>query len=98
MSVKIAKDFMKKLTEDPALAKALKDAPNDEARRAIAKDAGFHFEKEHIDNAISHSKGEISDDELDAVAGGGGTTDWIAAGSGGAAAGVAVGGAAAAAA
>ena len=81
MSVKIAKDFMKKLTENPALVKALKDAPHDDARRTIAKDAGFHFEKAHIDKALEEAKIELSDEELDIVAGGN-TEGWVGVGVG----------------
>ncbi len=88
MSVQNAKDFVAKLQEDKSLAGSLESAADDDARRAIAAGAGFDFTKDEMKEALSAGGSkQLSDDDLDTVAGGASAT-WVgtAAGVGGAAA------------
>jgi len=88
MSVQNAKDFIAKLQGDKSLAGSLESAADDDARRAIAAGAGFDFTKDEMKEALSAGGSkQLSDDDLDAVAGGASAT-WVdtAAGVGGAAA------------
>ncbi len=95
MSVQAAKDFIVKIKQDKSLADSLESAGDDDARRKIAAEAGFDFTRDDIKEALSEgSSKQLSDDDLDSVAGGS-AGGWIAAGVGAAGA---VGGAAAAAA
>ncbi len=89
MSVQAAKDFVAKIEGDKSLAGSLESAADDDARRKIAADAGFDFTKAEMREALSGSK-QLSDEDLDTVAGGSSAT-WVEVGAG-------VGGAAAAAA
>ena len=82
MSVEQAKAFFAKVKEDSELAQKLKDAQanytgdKDAAVAAvvlpIAAAAGFNFTVDDFKAAftVNDDEGEISDDELDAVAGG----------------------------
>ncbi len=91
MSVQAAKDFIAKLHEDKSLAGSLESAGDDDARRKIAAGAGFDFTKAEMSEALSAGGSkQLSDDDLDTVAGGSSAT-WVGTGA-------AVGGAAAAAA
>ena len=88
MSVESAKEFLKKLAKDEAFKKSLEDASSDEERQKIVKDAGFYFTKDDLKQVTSQA-GELSDEDLEKVAGGS-VTGWIGAGASvvGAAAGV----------
>ena len=91
MSVESAKAFLQKVKSDEALGKKLQDAADDDARKAIASEAGADFTKEEMKEVMkAASSKELSDDDLDAVAGGS-SAGWVAAAAG-------IGGAAAAAA
>ena len=80
MPVEQAKAFVAKVKEDPELAKKLKDAQaaytgDKDAAFAtivlpIAAAAGFNFTVEDFKAAFDKGEGEVSEDELDAVAGG----------------------------
>lgn len=67
MSVESAKKFMERMKTDEAFANKVKECKDNEARMAFVKGAGFDFTIEEIKGI----QGELSDDELDAVAGGG---------------------------
>ncbi len=91
MSVQSAKDFVAKVNGDKSLADSLGSAADDDARRKIAADAGFDFTKAEMKEALSEGNSkQLSDADLDTVAGGSSAT-WVGASAG-------VGGAAAAAA
>lgn len=66
MSVESAKAFIEKMKTDEGFAKKIKECSDNEARMAFAKESGFNFTVEEI-----KLEGELSDDDLDAVAGGG---------------------------
>ena len=83
MSVEQVKAFFQKVKEDSELAKKLKDAQaaykgdtsdKDAAVAAVvipvAKSAGFNFTVADFNAAFDKGEGEISDEEIDAVAGG----------------------------
>ncbi len=91
MSVQSAKDFIAKVKEDKSLADSLESAADDDARRKIAAGTGCDFTKDDMKAALSEGGSkQLSDDDLDTVAGGSSGT-WVGVGAG-------VGGAAAAAA
>ncbi len=76
MSVASAKAFLKVVADDASLRTKI-EAADDSGRQAIAKDLGFIFDKSDVKAALGVS-GELSEAELEAVAGGG-TADWIGA-------------------
>jgi predicted ribosomally synthesized peptide with nif11-like leader len=87
MSVQSAKDFVAKVKGDKSLADSLGSA-DDDARRKIAADAGFDFTRVEMKEALSEGNSkQLSDADLDTVAGGA-SASWVgtAAGVGGAAA------------
>lgn len=89
MSVQAAKDFVAKVKEDKSLADSLEAASDDDARRKIASDAGFNFTKDEMKEALSEGGSkQLSDDDLDTVAGGA-SAAWVGAAAGGVGAGAA---------
>ena len=83
MSVEQVKAFFNKIKEDSALAQELKDAHEDYKGNKsdktaifaavvipVASSAGFHFTLDDFNALVDNAEGEISEDELDAVAGG----------------------------
>ena len=71
MSVQSAKSFIEKVKTDEGFAKKLKECKDEEARMVFAKASGFNFTVEEI-----RSEGELSDNDLDAVAGGSSWCLW----------------------
>ncbi len=67
MSIESAKAFIESVQTDEEFRERMKDAADKEARIALVNAEGFDFSEEDI-KAV---KSELSDDELDAVAGGG---------------------------
>lgn len=67
MSIESAKSFFERIKTDEEFAKKVKECKDAEARMAFVKAAGFDFTVEEIKGI----QGKLSDDELDAVAGGG---------------------------
>ncbi len=78
MSAESAKEFLKKFAADEAFRKSIENAANDADRQNIVKEAGFNFTKDEI-KAIGAESGELSEQELEKVAGGG-SASWIAVG------------------
>jgi len=66
MSVQSAKEFIEKISKDEEFKKSYVALETSEARENCKKEAGFDFTKEEFDEA----KSELSDDDLDDVAGG----------------------------
>lgn len=76
MSLQDAKEFLKKLEADPALKEQFKTAPDAQARQKMVKDAGCNFTPEEFKQAVDEivadaGDGELSEEQLDAVAGAG---------------------------
>ena len=72
MSVEQAKAFAEKALKDPAILEKLSSDEADVV--AIAKEHGHEFDEEHIEAGQAHFESitnEMSDEELDNVAGGG---------------------------
>lgn len=67
MSVASAKAYVEKIKTDEEFAKKVKACKDADERMAFVKKAGFDFTVEEINSL----KGQLSDNELDAVAGGG---------------------------
>jgi len=80
MSVESAKNFLKKLTSDEEFKKSIENAASDEDRQKVVKDAGFEFTKAEIKEVVG-SNSELSDADLEKVAGGS-ALEWAAAGAG----------------
>ena len=70
MSEEQLKAFLEKVKSDTELQDKLKAAASPEAALQIAKEAGFSITAEDIQSMQSQS-GEVSDEELEAAAGGG---------------------------
>ena len=66
MSEEQLKAFLEKVKADSSLQEKLKAAANADAVTAIAKEAGFSISADDLKNAQS----ELSDEELEGVAGG----------------------------
>jgi predicted ribosomally synthesized peptide with nif11-like leader len=75
MAQEDAKKFIEKFYSDKTLREKMKAAQNDEEKKKIAKDLGLSFTKEEFEKAYRASK-ELSDEELDAVAGGS-SAAWV---------------------
>ena len=73
MSEEQLKSFLEKVKADTSLQEKLKAAGDDDAVLAIAKEAGFMISADDLKNAQS----EISEEELEGVAGGGGRRPTI---------------------
>ena len=69
MSEEQLKAFLEKVKTDASLQEKLKAAADNDAVAAIAKDAGFSISADDLKKAQS----EISEEELEGVAGGAGT-------------------------
>lgn len=67
MSIESAKAFLERVQNDEDFRKELGDLPSAEERMKFAEAQGFGFTKAEIDSL----KDELSESELDAVAGGG---------------------------
>lgn len=68
MSLASAEAFMDRMKSDEEFAKKVNGCKDAEARLALARSEGYTFTKEEI----SQVKSELSDEELDQVAGGSG--------------------------
>ena len=80
MSVESAKNFLKKFAKDDDFRAQLEKAADLEARQVITKAAGFDFTKAELHECVGASS-ELSDDDLENVAGGK-TVEWVSAGAG----------------
>ncbi len=80
MSIESAKAFLKKLASDESFKKKIEGAASDEERQKIVKEAGFEFTKDEIKQVVGDSA-ELSDSDLEKVAGGS-ATKWISTGAG----------------
>ena len=67
MSIESAKAFLEKIKADAAFRKQVGEISSQEDRMAFVEKAGFAFTKEELDEVT----GALSDEDLDAVAGGG---------------------------
>ncbi|MCK5539286.1 MAG: Nif11-like leader peptide family RiPP precursor [Deltaproteobacteria bacterium] len=79
MSVQSAKDFLKKFSKDSDFRTKLESAADDAARQALTKAAGFDFSKAELQEVTGGGSAELSDDDLEKVAGGS-APDWVGAG------------------
>ena len=66
MSEERAKAFIKRMREDQSFNTRIAAIKNLEARKKAVRDAGFDF----TDDEFARVKGELTDEELDKVAGG----------------------------
>ena len=66
MSTESAKSFLEKMRTDDDFAKSVTDAATKKERADLVKAAGFDFTAAEFSEEV----GELSDDELDGVAGG----------------------------
>ena len=74
MSEEQLKAFLEKVQVDTSLQEKLKAAADSDAVLAIAKEAGFSISADDLKNAQSEI--EMSDEELEGVAGGMPTWPW----------------------
>ena len=72
MSEEQLKAFIAKVQADPSLQEQLKAAADNDAVAAIAKDAGFSISADDLDlkNDLNAPSRELSEEELEGVAGG----------------------------
>ena len=63
--------LLAKLQEDAELREKVKSAASDEARELIVKEAGFNVTKEDFRAYQASQTADLSDEQLEAVAGGG---------------------------
>jgi len=68
MSVESAKKFLAKYKADEAFAKSINEAKSVEEKKKVILGAGFDFTQAELNECRG---GELSDTDLDAVAGGG---------------------------
>ncbi|NDV27679.1 Nif11-like leader peptide family RiPP precursor [Desulfovibrio sp. JC010] len=70
MSTESAAQWLAKLHENNDLLEKAKSATNADAWIALAKDNGFEFNIAEINSIVSALQDELSDNDLDSVAGG----------------------------
>ena len=71
MSVEQAKAFIEKLDSDAAFRNRVVTADDNEARLNIAREAGYDFSMEELQQSVpAQVEEELSEDELEALAGG----------------------------
>ncbi|MCP5024361.1 MAG: Nif11-like leader peptide family natural product precursor [bacterium] len=70
MSVEKASEFLARLKSDEALLAKMQELGEASERRALAEEMGFSFSKEDMLVAIHGVSEELTDTELDSVAGG----------------------------
>lgn len=75
MSIKSAKDFYQRMTEDDAFRTPFEAASTKEERQQLIKDAGYDFAAEEWQAAMTeiqaaNSDEEFKEEELEAIAGG----------------------------
>ncbi len=70
MSIEQASEFLGKIKSDEALFSKMVELDGASERRALAKEMGFSFSKEDMLSAIDEASDELSDAELDFIAGG----------------------------
>ena len=72
MSEEQLKAFLEKVKADTSLQEKLKAAADSDAVLAIAKDAGFIISADDLRTLHQFAPSELSEEELEGVAGGGG--------------------------
>jgi len=79
MSEEQLKAFIEKVKGDTSLQEKLKAAADTNAVAAIAKEAGFSISADDLNQAQSELSEELSEEELEGVAGGGRGRDreWL---------------------
>ena len=83
MSVEQLKAFVEKVKSDTSLQEKVKAAASPEAAIEVAKAAGFSITSEDIQSMQSGTEEELSDEQLEGVAGGftqrpgSGMPDWM---------------------
>ncbi len=70
MSIEQASEFLAKVKSDEALFSKMQELDGASERRDLAKEMGFSFSKEDMLAAIDEAGHELSDAELDFIAGG----------------------------
>lgn len=80
MSVEHARAFVEKLRSDPELVKKFEAASEDE-RPKMAQGMGYTFTKDDLRTVAKEGEAELSDEDLEAVAGGASAT-WVGLGVG----------------
>ncbi|MCP3851312.1 MAG: Nif11-like leader peptide family natural product precursor [Gammaproteobacteria bacterium] len=70
MSIEQASEFLEKVKSDEALFSKMQELDGASERRELAKEMGFSFSKEDMLAAIDEAGHELSDTELDFIAGG----------------------------
>ena len=75
MALEDAKKFLDKVFTDKELRGKMKATSTNEERKKISDDLGLAFSQEELEQAYQ-ARTELSDAELDAVAGGGSAT-WV---------------------
>lgn len=81
MSIESAKKLIQKMGTDAAFRDSLKNASDDKARHEIAVKHGFDCTRAEVESLLpgGHNAGEISDADLEAVAGGKGVSVVVSA-------------------
>ena len=70
MSLEQFKAFLAKVKGDPSLQEKLKAVADSDAVAAIAKEAGFMISADDLTKAEQKAQSELSEEELEGVAGG----------------------------
>jgi predicted ribosomally synthesized peptide with nif11-like leader len=70
MSLESARACVEKLNTDPSFGRSLVEAKDDDARKQMMQEAGFDFSKVEFEQVSGEGKRELSESELDSVAGG----------------------------
>ncbi len=70
MSLETISDLDRTVASDQSLRMKLESAGSPDELAAIVRDAGFAFTQQDVDDYVTKVTEELSDDDLDAIAGG----------------------------
>lgn len=70
MSLQSAQAFLQRLHDDQDFFHKVSNAADHDARKVISKEAGFDFTESEMREAVAAQNTELTEEELEAVAGG----------------------------
>ncbi len=78
MSLENVKNFLRKYHEDIEFRKAIDKAPDKRAKKRIAKEAGYEFTMDELEQFLKSSKSNtLTEDDLNNVVGGTNSASWF---------------------
>lgn len=70
MAIESAKAFIERIRTDASFRESIRKARDKKERWELIKETGFNFTKEEFDQAKAELAGQLSEEELEVIAGG----------------------------